>query len=185
MWEFYQGAAQLEGLSLATGVAVANALARLGVPSVGLKWPNDLLVDGAKLSGILLEMTGDPAGRCQVVLGVGVNHRLPAVAANEIDQSWARLEDFRPGIGRNLLAATVLSELLMMLEAFSRSGFSAFQQQWLTLDVYADRDVVIKTGSTDIVGVARGVDTTGGLVLETAAGRQVIKGGELSLRPLI
>ena len=185
VWEFYQGAAQLEGLSLATGVAVANALARLGVPSVGLKWPNDLLVDGAKLSGILLEMTGDPAGRCQVVLGVGVNHRLPAVAANEIDQSWARLEDFRPGIGRNLLAATVLSELLMMLEAFSRSGFSAFQQQWLTLDVYADRDVVIKTGSTDIVGVARGVDTTGGLVLETAAGRQVIKGGELSLRPLI
>ena len=185
VWEFYQGAAQLEGLSLATGVAVASALSRLGVPSVGLKWPNDLLVDGAKLSGILLEMTGDPAGRCQVVLGVGVNHRLPAMAANKIDQAWARLEDFRPGIGRNLLAAAVLSELLLMLEGFSKSGFAAFQEQWSALDVYANKDVVIKTGSADMVGVARGVDSTGGLVLETSLGRQVIKGGELSLRPLV
>lgn len=185
VWEFYQGAAQLEGLSLATGVAVARALSRLGVPAVGLKWPNDLLVDGAKLSGILLEMTGDPAGRCQVVLGVGVNHRLPASAAEAIDQSWSRLEDFRPGIGRNLLAAAVLSELLLMLEGFATSGFSAFQEQWLALDIYADKEVVIKTGSADIVGVARGVDVTGGLLLETASGRQIIKGGEMSLRPLL
>lgn len=184
VWEFHQGASQLEGLSLATGVAVAKALARLGVPSVGLKWPNDLLVGGAKLSGILLEMTGDPAGRCQVVLGVGVNHRLPASAASEIDQSWARLEDYRPGIGRNLLAAGVLSELLLMLKQFSKSGFGAFMDQWMALDVFADRDVVIKTGAVDICGVARGVDSTGGLVLETESGRQVIKGGEMSLRPL-
>lgn len=182
VWEFHQGAAQLEGLSLATGVAVANALRLLGVEHVGLKWPNDLLVNGAKLSGILLEMTGDPSGRCQVVLGVGVNHRLPANAAVAIDQAWARLEDVRPGIGRNLLASTVLSELVKMLDLFSREGFAAFQQEWLALDVYADKDVVIKTGAADILGVARGVDSSGGLILESNGRTQVIKGGELSLR---
>lgn len=184
VWEFHQGAAQLEGLSLATGVAVAKALKWLGVPSVGLKWPNDLLVGGAKLSGILLEMTGDPAGRCQVVLGVGVNHRLPFSVAQTIDQSWARLEDFRPGIGRNLLASVVLSELLKMLDVFSQRGFAAFQNEWQELDVYADQEVVIKTGAADIVGVARGVDRTGGLKLESSGSIQVIKGGEMSLRPV-
>lgn len=182
VWEFHQGAAQLEGLSLATGVAVANALRRLGVTDIGLKWPNDLLVAGAKLSGILLEMTGDPAGRCQVVLGVGINHRLPPSAAHSIDQAWIRLEDIQPGIGRNALASMVLSELVSMLNLFAREGFSAFQQQWLALDTYADREVVIKTGAADIFGVARGVDSTGGLILESAGKTQVIKGGELSLR---
>ena len=71
VWEFSQGAAALEGLSLAVGVAVARALAACDVPAVQLKWPNDVLHDGAKLGGILLEMTGDAAGACQVVVGVG------------------------------------------------------------------------------------------------------------------
>ena len=184
VWEFYQGAAQLEGLSLATGVAVANALKRLGVPSIGLKWPNDLLVGGAKLSGILLEMTGDPSGRCQVVLGVGVNHRLPMSAAVDIDQAWTRLEDICPGLGRNVVAAAVLSELLLMLKRFAASGFEAFQEEWLELDVYSGREVVIKTGAADICGIAQGVDSTGGLVLEIEGERQIIKGGEMSLRAL-
>ncbi|MGB1059658.1 MAG: bifunctional biotin--[acetyl-CoA-carboxylase] ligase/biotin operon repressor BirA [Ketobacter sp.] len=182
VWEFHQGAAQLEGLSLATGVAVAKALSRLGVSAVGLKWPNDLLVGGAKLSGILLEMTGDPSGRCQVVLGVGVNHRLPMAAAHGIDQSWAKLDEFRPGIGRNLLASVVISELLLMLERFAANGFAAFRDEWQALDVYADKEVVIKTGASDIFGIARGVDSSGGLRLEISGAIQIIKGGEMSLR---
>lgn len=183
VWEFFQGAAQLEGLSLATGVAVASALKGLGVPGVGLKWPNDVLVEGSKLCGILLEMTGDPAGRCQVVLGVGVNHRLPPVVAAQIDQAWVRLEDLKPGLGRNELAAVVLAELLGMLERFSREGFQAYREQWQQLDVYAGREVVIKTGTTDLPGIARGVDSSGGLLLEVMGQIQVIKGGEMSLRP--
>ena len=73
VWDFFDGAAALEGLSLAVGVVVANALKAKGLAGVELKWPNDVLVEGAKLGGILLEMTGDPSGHCQVVLGVGIN----------------------------------------------------------------------------------------------------------------
>jgi len=116
------------------------------------------------------------------VLGVGVNHRLPVNAAAGIDQAWTRLEDVRPGIGRNLLAAAVLSELVKMLDLFSKAGFTAFQQEWQALDVYADKDVVIKTGAADILGVARGVDSSGGLILESNGRTLVVKGGELSLR---
>ena len=91
-WEYQQGAAALEGLSLAVGVGVARALAACGLPPVQLKWPNDILYGGAKLGGILLEMTGDAAGACQVVVGVGLNVAMPAVAAHAIEQDWTDVQ---------------------------------------------------------------------------------------------
>ena len=182
VWTFFQGAAALEGLSLATGVAVVKALESLGVSGAGLKWPNDILLNEGKVAGILLEMTGDPAGRCQVVLGVGVNHRMPANAAADIDQAWSRVEDVCPGVSRNQLAAAVLSQLLLMLQTFEHSGFASFREQWEALDRFCGREVVIKTGADDIPGIADGVDATGGLRLKTPDGIQIMKGGELSLR---
>ncbi|MGI9295270.1 MAG: biotin--[acetyl-CoA-carboxylase] ligase, partial [Pseudomonadales bacterium] len=77
VWEYSQGAAVLEGMSLAVGVVVARALKACGVAPVQLKWPNDVLHEGAKLGGILLEMTGDAAGACQVVVGIGLNVSMP------------------------------------------------------------------------------------------------------------
>ena len=182
IWEFFNGAAALEGLSLATGVAVAEALAELGVSDVSLKWPNDVLLGNAKLAGILLEMTGDPAGRCQVVLGVGINHRMPPSVAAVIDQKWTRLEERHPGISRNTLAAKTISHLLLMLEQFQRQGFAPFRQRWQALDAHYGLSVVIKTGAADIEGIADGVDETGGLRLLTSTGLQIMKGGEVSLR---
>jgi len=183
IWEFFQGAAALEGLSLATGVAVVNAFKAMGIEDAKLKWPNDILIGNAKVSGILLEMTGDPSGRCQVVVGVGVNHKLPLIAATSIDQPWTRIDDVLPGLSRNRLAAEVISQILIMLDEFQRHGFSAFREQWESLDQYRGAEVVIKTGADDIEGIADGVDTTGGLRLLTAHGVQIMKGGELSLRP--
>lgn len=182
VWEFFNGAAALEGLSLATGVAVADALEALGVRGVSLKWPNDVLLAESKLAGILLEMTGDPAGRCQVVLGVGINHRMPPALATAIEQKWARLDDVYPGVSRNLLAATTISKLLLMLQRFQEEGFTPFQSRWQALDAYKGMSVVIKTGAADIEGVADGVDETGGLRLFTPSGLQIMKGGEVSLR---
>ena len=112
--KFDQGAAALEGLSLAVGVAVARALEAAGMPAVQLKWPNDILFDGAKLGGVLLEMIGDAAGPCKVVIGVGLNVVMPAEAARGIDQDWT---DIRSVAGsahprRNALLAALLNELV-------------------------------------------------------------------------
>lgn len=182
VWEFYNGAAALEGLSLATAVAIADALKDLGVEGVRLKWPNDVLLNEGKLAGILLEMTGDPAGRCQVVLGVGINLHMPAAAAAAIDQKWTALDHRYPGISRNMLAGRVISRLLLMLLQFQEGGFAAFRERWQLLDGYKGQTVVIKTGAADIEGVADGVDETGGLRLITPAGVEIIKGGEVTLR---
>ncbi|MBN7798310.1 bifunctional biotin--[acetyl-CoA-carboxylase] ligase/biotin operon repressor BirA [Parahaliea mediterranea] len=184
VWEFSQGAAALEGLSLAVGVCVARALERLGVPPVQLKWPNDLLFERAKLGGILLEMAGDASGACQVVVGVGLNVAMPAAAKDSIEQPWTDLASVCGGTspGRNALLAALLNELLPLLAGFESTGFGPWREPWMALDAFADSPVVITSAERRMAGVARGVDGRGALQLETSVGVQSLFGGELSLR---
>ena len=85
-WRFDQGAGYLAGLSLAVGVAVIRALEAEGLPGVELKWPNDLIHRHLKVGGILVELNGDALGPSTVVVGVGLNVRMPATAKRDIDQ---------------------------------------------------------------------------------------------------
>ena len=184
-WQYQQGAGALEGLSLAVGVAVARALAACRLPAVQLKWPNDVLAGGAKLGGVLLEMTGDAAGACQVVVGVGLNVAMPAAAAGGIDQAWTDIRTFSGGEypGRNALLGALLNELLPLLASFEQTGFAPWREAWEALDAHAGRPVVLHSGERQLAGTARGVDDRGALQLETAAGGvQAVFGGEISLR---
>lgn len=184
LWEFSQGAAALEGLSLAVGVAVARALQACSVPQVQLKWPNDVLYQGAKLGGILLEMSGDAAGACRVVVGVGLNVSMPEAAAGEIDQAWTDIDTItkKQHPGRNRLLSAMLSELLPMMAEFEQLGFGHWREEWQSLDAFADSPVVLTAGDKQLGGTARGVDERGALQLETVSGVQSIYGGEISLR---
>ncbi|TKW77880.1 MAG: biotin--[acetyl-CoA-carboxylase] ligase, partial [Bradyrhizobium icense] len=83
------GMRQLEGLSLVVGLAVMRTLQAFGLKDVGLKWPNDVLADGRKITGILLELVGDPADVCHVVLGIGINVNMQG--NEQIDQQWASM----------------------------------------------------------------------------------------------
>ncbi len=186
VWEFDQGAGALEGLSLAIGVAVARALQACELPPVRLKWPNDVLHGGAKLGGILLEMTGDVAGPCQVVVGLGLNVSMPATAAHEIDQAWTDVRSMAGSgahPGRNALFSALLNELLPLVATFESSGFGAWREQWQALDAYAGEQVILDASGRRTAGIARGVDDRGALQLETTTGVQSVYGGELSLRP--
>jgi len=183
-WDFTQGAAALEGMSLAVGVAVAEALRASGVDGAQLKWPNDILYGGDKLGGVLLEMTGDAAGACQVVVGVGLNVAMPEVAGGAIDQSWTDLRRLCNGEppSRSQLLAHLLNELLPLLAGFEAGGFSPWRQRWQALDAFAGQRVVLSSGERKISGVAKGVDERGALQLETTTGTQPVFGGEISLR---
>jgi BirA family biotin operon repressor/biotin-[acetyl-CoA-carboxylase] ligase len=183
-WEFEGGVAALEGLSLAVGVAVVRALARLGVRDAGLKWPNDVVAPGGKLAGILLEMAGDVDGRCQVVIGIGINVNMRAGGAEPaIDQAWTDVGTLLGApVSRNTLLSELLSELLPMLGRFEREGFEAFRAEWSALDSCAGRDVVLHLGERLVLGVAAGVNGQGALAIDTEQGRQWFHGGEVSLR---
>lgn len=184
-WDFSEGASALEGLSLAIGVAAVRALKELNLGPVSLKWPNDILVEGAKLGGVLLEMSGDAAGQIQVVIGLGLNVSMSAATGSAIDQSWTDLDRVSGGRTppRNHLLAALLDELLPLLQNFDREGFSPWRDEWRALDALADAQVLLHSGPDQFAGIARGVDDRGALLLETASGIRPVFGGEVSLRP--
>jgi len=183
-WEFAQGAAALEGLSLAAGVCVARALTAAGAPQPGLKWPNDILYGDRKVGGILIEMTGDAAGPARAVIGVGINVSMPVATARGIDQPWTDLAtvagDALPR--RSAVAAELLNALLPMLSTFEDHGFAAWREAWMALDVHAGLPVTVSIGSQRLAGISGGVNERGALLLKTTAGSMPVFGGEVSLR---
>lgn len=191
VWPFERGVAALEGLSLVCGLAVAEAVGRCsGQSGISLKWPNDVLLDGRKLAGVLLEVQGDMDGACHVVIGVGVNTLLPAVAASRIDQPFSALSQAGSSspVDRNRLSAMLVDALVRGLRRFSRDGFCAFREDWLRLDHYRGCRVRVGAGPDDgLTGIVAGVDDSGRLQLELPDGRlQTLAGGEVfpSVRPV-
>lgn len=183
-WVFEGGAAALEGLSLAVGVAVVDALVAIGTAGVGLKWPNDVLAQRAKLAGILLEMAGEADGRCQVVVGIGINVNMRGSGAESvIDQAWTDVATLQGAtVSRNRLMAALLEALLPTLQRFEREGFAPFRERWSALDAFAGEEVVVHLGERMVLGRSVGVDGRGALGVETPQGVQWFHGGEVSLR---
>jgi len=181
-WRFNSGAAALEGLSLAVGLALQQALVQMGLPDIGLKWPNDLLVNNAKLGGILTELSGDAAGECQVAIGIGLNVRLPDEMVERLDQPCTDLARLGYAGSRTELLAVVVSELIEMLEQFEASGFAPLRSAWEEVNAFRGREIVLSTGPRKYEGVCLGVTDQGGLRLQTASGQEVFHGGEMSVR---
>jgi BirA family biotin operon repressor/biotin-[acetyl-CoA-carboxylase] ligase len=184
LWRFQQGAGFLAGLSLAIGVAVARALAVLGVDNAGLKWPNDVLWDGRKLAGILIEMQGDTLGPSAAVIGIGLNCRLPDALRDRIDQPVA---DLAAACGtapdRNRVLALLLIELERVLDAFARDGFSPLRDEWQRHHVYQRKAVRLALPDGGVVsGTAEGVADDGALLLATKTGPRRFHSGDVSLR---
>ena len=182
-WLFPQGISAVEGLSLAAGVAVARALRRYGMEGVGLKWPNDIMVGDAKLGGILIELQAEADGPCMVVLGVGINLRLPAGAAEHLGRPVTDVAAHVPApLQRNRLGGLLVDELLCLLRHYPERGFATLLEEWSELDTLRGAPVCVTGLETDIEGIARGVDPHGALRLETEQGIRLLHGGEVSLR---
>ncbi len=180
--EFDMGVAALEGLSLAVGVALVRALNVCGVADVELKWPNDVLWRGRKLAGILLEMTGDVSGHCQVVIGVGLNVAMPERSATAIDQPWVDVATIVPEYSRNQLVAAMLNEVLPLLGDFQHKGFSAYKADWEAVHAFQNCDVELHTPRLTEQGRALGVSEVGALRVMIDGVEQHFSGGEVSLR---
>jgi BirA family biotin operon repressor/biotin-[acetyl-CoA-carboxylase] ligase len=182
-WMFDHGVARLGGLSLVIGIAVVRALRRFGLADVRLKWPNDLVVGGAKLAGILVDIDGDSSGPVSAVIGIGVNCSMPSEFGKEIDQNWTDIEAHcTVAISRNALAAQLLSSCVEALDEFCTRGFSPFLPEWNRMDALKGRSVEVAYASGPLRGLARGVDETGALLLETGDHVVSLSGGEVTVR---
>lgn len=178
---FAKGVAELEGLSLAVAVIVVDALNASGYDGFRLKWPNDVLRDSRKLAGILLEVTGDVAGPCKVVIGIGINVRVSGALKSQVDQPVAGLVEGTSDVpDRNLIVANLVRELQRGIAEFERHGFEPFRGAWQSIDAFRGQVVRIGVSSDWIEGRVLGVDNRGALQLETDSGIKLVSSGELA-----
>jgi len=164
------------------GLALTHALADMGVKQVQLKWPNDVLVDGKKLAGILLEMRGDATGPCHVVIGIGLNVHL--MHDDAIDQPWVSLAQLGYQLSRNDVVAQILLRLNEYLHEFVQHGFGAMRDEWQQYHYYQDQKVQLLLPTKCIEGICRGVNQVGALIIEHSGMIEAYSGGEISLRPI-
>ena len=171
------------GLSLAVAIAVAEALQACGLEDAGLKWPNDIYYQGRKLAGILLDLSGESGGPYRVVIGVGINLKIPAVAARDIDQPWADLSQSGVNVDRSELAALIINSLIRALALFNQYGLRAFIKDWERLDLVSGRAVELHHEHEPMItGVARGIDPRGALLIEHNGVTRSYHAGEVSIR---
>jgi len=183
LWRFERPIGGLAGLSLAVGVAIARALNANGIDA-RLKWPNDLLWQGRKLGGILIEVRGDALGPCATVIGVGLNVQLGREERLRIDQPAADLAE--AGAARRSRSdwlIAVLHELALVLPTFAMHGFAAVREEWMQHHAHQNLAVrlVLPDGNL-IEGEALGVDDSACLLIATAAGTRAVHAGDVSLR---
>lgn len=179
-------------LPLVAGVALIQGLRAAQLPMsgtpIGLKWPNDLVRDGAKLAGILVESRRqDDLER--VVIGCGVNLKAPAGAvagaghlpAGGLIDEQVNFDD----ANSQALVAALSESLASATSQYFDSGFSPFRAAWMALDIYAGQSVqLLDDGQLIAAGIARGIDETGALQIEQDGRSQSFAIGEVSVRPL-
>lgn len=183
-WRFEQGISATMGLSLVVGIAIVDALTELGVSDLGLKWPNDIYYQGRKLAGILVELEGQGSDSCDIIIGAGINVKLPNNVDEKIDQPFADLNETRLELDRNVIAGTILRHLIVHLKVFEQTGFTEFVSHWHEYDCFIGHQVQLHMGQRVVVGIADGVDAQGGIVLNIDNKTQSFYGGEISLRKL-
>lgn len=179
-WRFRRSLPQMVGLPLAVGVAVAETLNLLDVPA-RLKWPNDVLLSGEKLSGILVETAAPRADGVVAVIGVGINLALPPELLARLDRPAAALPSL--AAERNALLAALLNALAQACTEFDAGGVAAFAARWNALHAWRGEEVAVLDGGRTLQqGIAVGIDDSGRLLLDTASGQVAVLSGDVSLR---
>ena len=180
---YLQGAQKLDGLSIAVGVEVATVLKELGLSSVALKWPNDILVGDAKLGGILIELVGEAGGGVALVVGVGINFRLSKEITQTIDQKATDLHSqLSSSLDKTDLTSAIAVRLVRLLARFEKNGLEEHLESWKSFDACMGKQVSLLVGEKEHKGMAAGVTQTGGLRLVSSRGVEEFYGGEVSLR---
>lgn len=185
-------AKDLLGLSLVTGIGVADCLLDELDVVIQLKWPNDVLVNDSKLGGLLTEINSLPAKHgepavCQVLTGIGVNFlHDPDVRQLGIGATSLENEGVAPNSSqRDELIGKLAASVLSAHQLFYNEGWSAFADRWKSLDWLYYKKVIIHSQQATEQAVARGVNEQGALLVERDGSTYPVYSGEVSIRPTV
>ncbi|UCD17883.1 MAG: biotin--[acetyl-CoA-carboxylase] ligase [Candidatus Zixiibacteriota bacterium] len=172
------------GLSLLTAVALTETILSYGEIDVKIKWPNDVLVRGAKTAGILTELSAEIGRTNFVIVGIGVNinHR-PGDFPKELKKHATSI---RIGLKKTIGRVEFLQRFLLTFEKeyfdFKRSGMTRLRKKILQYSSLLGQKIELKMGRKTTSGIVIDIDETGHLVMDTKNGIQAFNAGEVSVR---
>ena len=174
-------ACQLTFLSV---VAVARAIESCTKLSPQIKWPNDILVSGKKVAGLLNEMNAETEKVNFVVLGIGVNlnMRLSQLGQGVRHPATSLLEEAGETVDRVAFARSLLAELDRLYDRFLQEGEGPVRAEWLERSAIRGRSVRVSCGAREFGGVVQGVDAFGALLVQTPDGAvETVLSGDVTL----
>jgi BirA family biotin operon repressor/biotin-[acetyl-CoA-carboxylase] ligase len=190
-WRFDSQSISLSTLPLVAALCLCRALDRAGLQGHGIKWPNDVLIDGAKLAGILVESQAVGSGPLLAVIGIGLNVRMPGGEGDHpgviIDRPWtdlaSHLPEGRRSVSRNELAALLLEQLLTGLPRFEAEGFATYHDEWQKRDLLTGRRLRLEGNGGFRYGRALSIEDDGGLKVDIDGyGPQVLYAADVSIQ---
>ena len=174
--------ADLAPITLVAALAVADAIRAMGFAEAAIKWPNDLLLGGRKVAGILTELDNLADGGFFVVVGIGVNLNLweedfpPELRAKAGSLAW---HGGRP-VDRSAFVEGLTQSFLDRIRAFEQQGFAGLRGEYEQRHALQGKEVRVD-GGEGCSGRVLGVDDAGALLLATAQGQRAIHAGEVTL----
>ena len=185
-WKTNLAMNQLDGLSLAVGVEVCNAINIILEDKISMKWPNDLLVKGEKIGGILIETSSSSSRETNVVIGVGINVFMNKEEGKEIDQLWASLDKFsKSQLDRNALAGKILNNLLSLTIKFRTKGFIGYKNSFERLNFLKNKTCKATSSSgLNLKGKVMGINDKGELLIRSTLETYNLRSGEVTIREL-
>ena len=175
---------QLEGLSLAIGTILASSLGELTQNQVGIKWPNDLLIEKKKISGILIE-TIDLNNQVGVVIGIGINVHMSKEEGKEIDQQWISLDEVTESINnRNQVIGDVVNRVFQLTSLFTEKGFKPYKSDYESFDMLAGKKCNVNIEGIDKTVDVLGVNDRGEMLVKEGSEYLTLRYGEVSIREL-
>lgn len=187
LWPLQRPMHEAGRLSPMIAISMLLALEELGITGLGVKWPNDIYSEEKKLAGLLIECSGEINGGCRMVVGIGVNVLMSQIDNIEIDQQWTDIKSCTQDwqFTRNDVAAAMINNVSSMLDQFENDTFNNLADAWSRWDVMKNKAVDLHSAHSIKSGIARGIDMSGCLLLETSNGIEKISAGDVSLRASI
>ena len=182
LYPFQKDLSELAGLSLVTSLAVLETLKTYAVPSIFVKWPNDVLVQNKKCSGNLIEVQAETNGVSDAIIGIGMNVNRMADEAS-ISQEWTSIQKATGKyIDRNECVVRLIQSLMTYLKRMEQHGFSSFVEEWVRQDLLTNKIITLQNLDQSIQGKVKGVNVQGYLLLQLHDGSErIFSSGEASI----
>lgn len=186
-WPLQHGLNAAIGMSVALGLELALLLREQGIANVTVKWPNDVYIDEKKVAGILVELEGQADADGVAIVGIGLNLSMPEQAGGgTIDQPFTSVQQhLNEPLDRNHWAALLVSACYRALVQHDQAGLTVVAKKWPEFDRFYQQPIRILLGQHEYIGIGRGIDEMGALLMEHEGQTKRYFGGEISVRSTV